>query len=333
VNKPVIVAIVGIIVVALAIALNFVLDRGDDDHPRPAVAEQSAPPAATKTETASVDAPSFDIVRVNPQGNTVIAGRAKPGSKVEIYEGDTKIGEVEADRRGEWVFVPDQPLTPGSRRLSLVMRLPDGSTVPATSDVVIVVPEPGQDVGGGPSQPLAMRVPKEGQPGSVEILQKPGETPPAPGAPAQIALAVDAVDYDAKGKLDIVGKAPPGSLIQLYLNNDFLGRTQSDARGAWSLKPDKTAPAGNHVLRADQIDPTGKVTGRVEVHFARSAPLVDVPPGSLVVVKEGNSLWRIARHTYGSGFRYTQIFKANKDQIRDADLIFPGQVFKLPQTD
>ncbi len=329
-NKPVIVAIVGIVVVALAIALNFVLDRGDEDRPRPAPVAQTAPPPVK--ETAGIDAPSFDIVRVNPQGNTVIAGRAKPGSKVEIYEGDTKIGEVEADRRGEWVFVPDQPLTPGTRRLSLVMKLPDGTSVPATSDVVIVVPEPGQDVGSGPSQPLAMRVPKEGQPGSVEILQKPGETPPGPGAPAQIALAVDAVDYDANGKLDIVGKAPPSAQIQIYLNNDFLGRTQADARGAWGLKPEKTAPAGNHLLRADQVDPTGKVVARVEVHFARAVPLANVPPGSLVVVKEGNSLWRIARSSLGSGLRYTQIFEANKDQIRDADLIFPGQVFKLPKT-
>jgi len=332
VNKPVIVAIVGIVVVALAIALNFVLNPSDEARTRPPATEQTAP-ATKSTDTAnSSDAPSFDIVRVNPQGNTVIAGRAKPGAKVEIYEGDTKIGEVEADRRGEWVFVPDQPLSPGSRRLSLVMKLPDGTSVPATSDVVIVVPEPGQDVGSGPSQPLAMRVPKEGQPGSVEILQKPGETPPTPGVPGQIALAVDAVDYDSKGKLDIVGKASPGGLIQLYLDNDFLGRAQADSHGAWALKPEKTAPDGNHTLRADQVDPTGKVTARVEVRFARSVPLANIPPGSLVVVKEGNSLWRIARNTYGSGFRYTQIFEANKEQIRDADLIFPGQVFKLPQT-
>jgi nucleoid-associated protein YgaU len=49
-----------------------------------------------------------------------------------------------------------------------------------------------------------------------------------------------------------------------------------------------------------------------------------------MVVLKGNNLWNIARATYGSGFKYTAIFEANRDQIKNADLIFPGQVFKLP---
>jgi nucleoid-associated protein YgaU len=186
---------------------------------------------------------------------------------------------------------------------------------------LVVVPERGQ---GG--QILAMRVPKEGQPGSVEILQRPADDIKANESSK---FSVDAVDYDANGKLDIVGKAPPGSLVQLYIDNQFLGRTKANERGQWSLKPEKPLPPGNYQLRADQVEPDGKVVARAEVHFARSVPLQDVKPGTLVVV-QGNSLWRIARNTYGSGFRYTEIFEANRDQIKDADLIFPGQVFKMP---
>ncbi|MCS5600316.1 MAG: LysM peptidoglycan-binding domain-containing protein, partial [Rhodospirillales bacterium] len=85
-------------------------------------------------------------------------------------------------------------------------------------------------------------------------------------------------------------------------------------------------------LRADYIKKDGKVLARREVIFARSVPLTGVKPGSLVVVEAGNSLWRIARRTYGSGFRYTVIYEANKEQIKNADLIFPGQVFALPST-
>jgi hypothetical protein len=70
---------------------------------------------------ANLRTPSFDIVRITPQGDTVMAGRARPGAKVEIYDGRTKIGEVTADKRGEWVFVPTSPLAPGSRKLSLKM--------------------------------------------------------------------------------------------------------------------------------------------------------------------------------------------------------------------
>lgn len=329
-NKPVLISILGVFVVAVAIVLNFALDWGDQDTPRrtTVTAERSdaAKPAAPAAQPAgnAADAPSFDVVRVNPQGDTVMAGRARPGARIEIYDGDRKIGEVEADRRGEWVFVPETPLAPGNRRLSLIMREKDGNGVPSSSDVIVIVPERGSE-----NQAVAMRVPKEGQPGSVEILQRPGEDPA--GVAGAMKFAVDAIDYDAVGMLDIVGKAPPGSLVQLYLDNQFLGRAQADARGQWSLKPGKPVGIGNYVLRADQIEADGKVVTRLEVQFARLEPLKDVKPGALVVVKDGNSLWRIARSTYGDGFKYTSIFNENRDQIKDANLIFPGQVFKLPK--
>ena len=85
-------------------------------------------------------------------------------------------------------------------------------------------------------------------------------------------------------------------------------------------------------LRADHVDKSGKVYARREVTFSRSVPLEGIKPGTMVVVEPGNSLWRIARRTYGSGFKYTVIFEANKNQIKNEDLIFPGQVFSLPAT-
>ena len=341
-NKPVVLSIVGVVAVVSAIGLNFALEWGEDDLARRLTAPAERPPAAQEQavkapsakpqQNEATNGPTFDVVRINPQGDAVLAGQAKPGTRVEIFESDQKIGEVETDRRGEWVFVPERPLTPGNRRLSLIMRDKDGASTPGAADVVIVVPNRGEEG----SSPLAMRVPKEGQPGSVEILQKPAEqkspevaaVTPADTGPA---LAIDAVDYGADGKLDIVGKAPPGSVVHLYLNNEFIGRAQADERGRWTLKPANPVAAGNYELRADQVEKVGKVAARIEVHFARQQPLKDVAPGSLIVVREGNSLWRIARRTYGTGFKYTAIFEANRDQIKDVDLIYPGQVFKLPE--
>ena len=49
-----------------------------------------------------------------------------------------------------------------------------------------------------------------------------------------------------------------------------------------------------------------------------------------VVVQPGNSLWRIASRVYGEGLLYTEIYQANVGQIRDPDLIYPGQIFDLP---
>ena len=70
---------------------------------------------------------------------------------------------------------------------------------------------------------------------------------------------------------------------------------------------------------------------RLELPFDR----VVVPPGTkdvrrLIVVR-GDNLWNIARAHYGEGFHHTVIFEANKEQIRNPDLIYPGQVFSLPK--
>ncbi|MEO0498560.1 MAG: Ig-like domain-containing protein [Pseudomonadota bacterium] len=50
-----------------------------------------------------------------------------------------------------------------------------------------------------------------------------------------------------------------------------------------------------------------------------------------VIIRRGDSLWRISRRVYGQGIRYTTIFLANRDQIQDPDRIFPGQIFGLPE--
>jgi nucleoid-associated protein YgaU len=87
---------------------------------------------------------------------------------------------------------------------------------------------------------------------------------------------------------------------------------------------------GRHRLRVDQLAANGAVSARIELPFQRD----EVTPASIaagrVVVQPGNNLWRLARAAYGSGIRYTTIFQANRDQIRNPDLIFPGQVFTVP---
>ena len=49
-----------------------------------------------------------------------------------------------------------------------------------------------------------------------------------------------------------------------------------------------------------------------------------------MVIQPGNNLWRISRVLYGKGDKYTVLYQANKDQIRNPDLIYPGQIFKTP---
>ena len=425
-NRPLVVIVAGVVVVAIAFGMNFLAWQEETDGPAPApvqsptgslpaepvVAASGAkpsvsPPGGNAEPMAAVPAaphareapggaaPSFDVVRVNPQGDTVMAGRAEPGARIIIYDGDTEIGSATADGHGEWVFIPDRALAAGSHQLGLEASGANGKeAVKSEAIVVLVVPEKGKDVAGQPSdqpaKPLALQVPRDGT-GASRVLQKPaapvgeartspvGEaingsaasSPPAapgvdtptarsaavpaiaphapptavtvvpalpgagaapPKALAMPSLAIEAVDYDQSGGIGLSGRAEPGSVVQLYLDNQFIGRATAGVDGLWSLSPDRQVPPGIYTLRADRVDADGKVLSRLEIPFSRAQPLNQLPPGNYVVVQPGNSLWRIARRTYGEGIQYTVIYDANRDQIREADLIYPGQVFALPAT-
>jgi hypothetical protein len=145
-------------------------------------------------------------------------------------------------------------------------------------------------------------------------------------------LALDTVDYDAAGNAVIGGRAPPAARLQVYLDNALVGVTIVDSQGHWHLTPVMQVSEGAHTLRVDMVAPDGRVMARVETPFARSAPVIAGPGQVKVVVQPGASLWRIARQSYGAGIRYTVIFEANRNQIRDPDLIYPGQVFVVPQS-
>ncbi len=82
----------------------------------------------------------------------------------------------------------------------------------------------------------------------------------------------------------------------------------------------------------DQLASNGHVTARVETPFSRAEVLSALPSESAVIVQPGNSLWRISRRVYGEGLRFSVIYQANRDQIRDPDLIYPGQIFVVPTT-
>jgi nucleoid-associated protein YgaU len=72
------------------------------------------------------------------------------------------------------------------------------------------------------------------------------------------------------------------------------------------------------------------VNGAVPLPDRGSPSAVDMSKIATTVVSRGDSLWRISRVTYGAGMRYAVVYKANRDQIRNPDRIYPGQIFVLP---
>jgi len=515
-----------------------------------AATEESAPSDGAAAETdagqeqpaAKDPAPSFDIVRVDPEGNAVIAGRSAPNSDVSILDGDKELGKVTADNRGEWVFIPTEKLPSGESVIRLKEKRSDGNEQESDAAVVLMIPEKGKDIAGQdsdePSTPLAVLVPKDkdGTRAAATVLQAPPvpqraistgddtaigtgtargtetasvetrtepagtratgdeankdegngsetgaeaatraaavtttDTPPqtsvtdnatgarqaqsgrdqkpqgkaqdqvagdparptesaparsqeddstssatqlaevqpaapqrvetkAPATPAEDAanavastresrpsiepsddtapavesepalpetetvaappkpetvtkpsaervasafpeessksagdgVTVDVIDYDDKGEVVFQGKSEPGSNVEVFIDGNKVGTTQADSGGTWSMNPDKKVDPGTYDLRVDKISPSGRVNARIQMPFVRAGALDELPTDRLVVIQPGNNLWRIATRVYGSGIRYVEIHAANRDQIRDPDLIYPGQVFGLP---
>ena len=293
------------------------------------------PPEASPPATA----PRFDIVRVEPSGESVIAGRSEPGSRVILLDGDKEIARTTADESGAWAVVVARPLEPGDHQLGLRAELPDGSTQLSESLVIVSVPEPSVAVASGEGEPeqqaagtaeemtaLAVESPRLGLAAS-RVLQLPEDA----GLRDQ-SLLLSAVDYDAEGFIVVSGNAEPGARVIVYLDETPLGTAVADATGRWQLAPDAPIAPGLHRLRVDQVDDSGDVLARVATLFSRAELASGFPEDRYVIVQPGNSLWRIARRTYGEGLRYSVIFQANNDQIADPDLIYPGQIFVVPET-
>jgi nucleoid-associated protein YgaU len=307
--------------------------------------ETSAPPgvevAAIEPPAPDPDAPvavkpSFDLVRVEPDGRAVIAGRAEPGAEVELRSGTEVIDRVRASRRGEWIAIPGKPLSPGDQELTAVAARGDAPELESEQVVVIAVPEPRSPLPQpGPAknvaearaaaQPVAVLLDRNSR-GKGRVLQAPGRLS------AEGTLALMTVSYDEGGKILLSGEAPPGVPVRIYVDNRPAALVVGDAKGAWSSGLDQALEPGTYTLRLDQLDAKGQAVARIETPFTRvSEPPI---PGQLqvdyVVVQPGNSLWRIARRLSGKGLDYVYIYGVNQGQIRNPDLIYPGQVFEIP---
>jgi nucleoid-associated protein YgaU len=315
---------------------------------------------ATGGEQSGAALPSFDVVRVNPSGDAVIAGRAEPDAEVTILDQGKVIGSVKADGRGEWVFLPNSALDPGEHSFTLESRPDDsaegeGAKLESETSVVVLVPQVAKDIAGRasdqPAGALAIEVPKSGT-GPTRVLNVPNQ-PAEASAGAPKVPVISAIDYDPEGRAILSGRAPEGARLFVYLDNEPIGEVVANEDGLWNFTPSTPIAPGLHVIRVDQVDETGKVLARAQTPFEQAAVPLAAQAGAAaqqtvaaegggegtgneataagqIVVQPGNSLWKIARESYGQGVRYTVIYEANRDQIANPDLIYPGQIFAVP---
>ena len=320
----------------------------------------AGPPALPKSGAGE---PTFDVARIEPTGEAVIAGRSTPGATVELLRNGEVHDRAVADQSGQFVMVPSSRLPSGNYDLTLRTREPDGKQSTSKQSVAVAIEPKSTD-----RPVVALMTPNKP---TVVLSQPEAPKPAAPGA-----VLAEAVEIESGGKFHASGRARPGGTVRLYLNEAFIASATAAADGRFAFTINEGISPGNYRVRLDEVDPkSGAVHARAEVPFnvtasditgssvaaktaAAKPPVVaaveqpqlaaagtkvlsdESPPTVVVVpkvlttkVSRGDSLWRISQLNSGLGTRYATIYKANKEQIRNPNLIYPGQVFVIPNKD
>ncbi|MEM1298364.1 MAG: LysM peptidoglycan-binding domain-containing protein [Pseudomonadota bacterium] len=434
-----------------------------EDVPQPSEeAEQSTEAEQNPQEDATATTlPRFDLVRVDADGQTIIAGKAAPGEKVEVLLDGKVIATAEADAAGAFVSVLTTPLSGEAQQLQLrtlakgepaapqpasgtgteqvaaageettnaasgaatdtdrdepasdrpetaqetarettqqagsqpeaeqpaaevaqqeaeqaqpeeatqeeatqevaasetapsvetpaAQVLPqttaDASTPSQQSDNTVVArAEPQAATSTGQQQEIAEAEPSYALSAPVIIL--PSTTPDA--APALVqplqdkvallqpqgtatSVTLDAINYSELGAVELNGRGAPGNSVRIYGNGDRLGDTGIEDNGRWAWALARERALGIRLFRFDELDTSGLVASRIETPFTYEALSPKVVRQREVVIQRGDYLWSIAEQYYGEGIRYSLIYGANTELIRDPDLIYPGQVFSVPE--
>ena len=329
---------------ALKKALNDaqkVLSRTNETKPDVTATSQSSNSSKMDEgeKAANDNLPRFDVAEVDELGNGVFSGRAFRNVRVWLKKLDgSVVGETVSLEDGSFTILTNTPLPEGESVLALVAEEIPGGEIKVASERLVISRFPG-----GPALIVAQKDTADTVSRILQepVTRKPLDTAQKSGDNASVSnsnaskesaegklLKIKIIDYDEKGRLAISGKAKPGSKISIEVNGRTIGSTNTDDQGQWSLTTiEGMADGANKIVAKASLDDEYSTTS---MPFAPDELVQKFPKGRLVVVQPGNSLWRIARRTYGSGFRYTVIFAANRDQVTNPDLIYPGQVLHTP---
>ena len=325
--------------------------------PAAPVQTAAAPQASTSTSTSTApatpqtepdasaapapQAPTFDEVRREGDGTTIIAGRAAPMSDVKILVDGQEVATAKSDTSGGFAAIAVVPPAASAQVVSLSAR---GAAEEMVSlDQIILAPSsslPLQPDAAAtpPTIETATAVPEQlPEPAAVSVLKSDADGVSLIRPQVMTSVALDTIGYSDLGDVQLTGRAQADTAsVRIYLDNRAVVSLPVDDDGRWRGDlPD--VDEGVYTLRVDEMTAAGTVSSRVETPFkresaetlAQAATTGDGPVKS-VTVQTGATLWAIARDRYGDGTLYVRVFEANADSIRDPDLIYPGQVFDLP---
>ena len=289
----------------------------------------------------------IDLAQVRPDGNAVFAGKAPPGAEVTVFEGEIVLGTTTADASGEWVIVPEKALGTGEHLISVGAKTEGGDADIADVTLAIKVGETTDE------QPLVALLPQT-ETEIPQLLQSPddqaetaqqiviAERADAP-ATAEEAMAADpamavagpaiaprSLSWKEGGALTVSGVSRGGVSVRATAAGNGFGAADIGADGAWQVTGRVDLDRARRVMLFALVDEAGTTVATYELPVATRDLSQGLDGSRLVIVQQGDALWRIAYRSYGEGIKYVDIVRRNAAAINDPDLIFPNQIFAIP---
>jgi len=280
-----------------------------------AAAETAEPQAAGATaapEATTVPEPAVELAlpAINPpeldmEGGLGLSGTGEPGARIELWAGDTLLGETTVDAGGAWSW--DGILEPGEYQV-VARTVDDAGELLNESEAVEV---------------------------SIEAA--------AEGAAEVAPPVLDEPQVGATGTITLTGTAGPGTTVEIVEDGQVVGTAQVGEDGTWSLAY-RPAEGTHELVARSQADPE-QVSAAVSVEVPAAAPEADAAApagtgeGEAYIVQPGDTLSGLALRIYGNGQLWRQIFEGTNARaaedpsfhlLENPNFIRPGWKLWIP---
>ncbi len=282
-------------------------------------------PVEVNENHVQIIAPTFDVVRISDGGASVIAGRSSPSVPILVLADSKSIAEETTNSNGEFTAIFSLVLSTEPIEIVLAAVAPDNSLIYSKEIRVVARPVGNQEEGG--SVPIEqVRIVQDDD--GIRVVNTPDKE-----------QLLEMVTYEDTGHVNLLGSGDPENKARILLDGKQVISETIDEEGKWEVELTSVEP-GDYLLTIDEVSDEGNVIEKVETplrieppsHALEAKEKIQENPrlANLVTVQKGFTLWGISRRNYGLGRLYVRIYNANKNQIDDPDLIYPGQIFVVP---
>ena len=291
------------VVIFIAVWVMFI--RGAT-QPRVIVVPAVPEPVVQRVDNITV--PTFDIVRIEKDGDVVIAGRWLPHQNISIMVNNKIVATERTDYAGEFVYTTSTAWKPGNYTIALLGAEPE---VKSSDKVFVYISDAGVE------NSVSLLMTKEGS----TLLQ-------APVMLRDGDLAVSKIDYLDTGRIVVSGDGLPRLRVSLALDGEYMGFARVSDYRHFGLGADvgELESGKEYELAVRMHDGDGRTIGTVLHKFVM--PEMTGDDDTYYTVRRGDCLWIIARNFLRRGVLFSVI--AERNAIQNPDLIYPKQLLQIP---